>query len=651
MPETTPPYQPGGQQGYPPPSYYYPPPKKKTRWWIPVVIIGGVMVLFVVGVIAFFAVIGSALGSSFESKPVAVKHNSVLYLKVSGALEEIDSEEGFAALASSGKQPVNFMNTLEAVRRAKEDENIAGLYFEAGGIRSGFAKAVELREALIDFKTSGKFLYAFIETGSENDYYFASVADSIFMPIEGLLEMDGYAAVVPFFKGAFDKLGIDFHVQQFEEYKSAGETFSRKQFSEPAKEEYRALINQRFTTFINDVAKSRKLEPTAVRSALERGVYTTDTLLALGFIDAMRSREATKDNILSLLNSDAQPGDSLKKLRLVSVKNYINSSSFQKAFKAEVKEGKGIAIVFGSGTIVTGTSEKGPFGGETNIASESFIESLRKARDNDDVQIIILRIDSPGGSVIASDAIWEEIQAARKVKPVYASMSDVAASGGYYMAMACDTIIAHPQTITGSIGVILSLPNFTGALDKLGITVDTVATSGSAKFLNPMLPLTDAEKQKLHMGAEQIYKRFVSRVAESRGMSFEETRKVAKGRVWTGSEAKNAGLVDVLGGLQESINLAKKRIGVDTDTKVAVHIYPKPEDPIKVFLRLFDLDDEEVSLSSVLSRSTQPSIEQTAFWQVLPSSVQAHVRYMLQLNTIATKEPAMVALPALIDIE
>lgn len=650
MAETTPPYQPGGQQGYPPPSYYYPPPRKKTRWWIPVVIIGGVIALFVVGIIAFFAVIGAAIGSSFDSKPVAVKNNSVLYLKVSGPLEEVDGEKGFAAFASGTKQPATFMNTLEAVRRAKEDENIAGLYFEAGGITSGFAKAMELREALLDFKTSGKFLYAFIETGNENDYYFASVADSVFMPTEGLLEMNGYAAVVPFFKGAFDKLGIDFHVQQFEEYKSAGETFNRTKFSEPAKEEYRALINQRYTAFISDVAKSRKLDPSTVHSALDRGVYTADTLLALGFVDAMRSREATKDNILSLLNSDAQPKDSLKKLRLVTVKSYINSTSFHKAFQAEVEEGKGIAIVFGSGPIVTGTSEKGPFGGENSIASESFVESLRKARDNDDVDIIILRIDSPGGSVIASDAIWEEIEAARKVKPVYASMSDVAASGGYYMAMACDTIIAHPQTITGSIGVILSLPNFTGALDKLGITVDTVATSGSAKFLNPMLPLTDAEKQKLHIGAEQIYKRFVSRVAESRGMSFEETRKVAKGRVWTGTEAKNVGLVDVLGGLQESINLAKKRIGVSADTKVAVHIYPEPEDPMEFFLRLFDVEDESVSIASVLSGSTQSGIEQTAFWQVLPSSVQAHVRYMLQLNAIATKEPAMVALPALIDI-
>lgn len=650
MPETTPPYQPGGQQGYPPPPYYYPPPKQKTRWWIPVVVIGGVLMLFIVGIIAFFGVLGSAIGSSFDSKPVAVKDNSVLSLKVSGILEEVDSEEGFAALASSGKRPATFMNTLEALRRAKDDANITGLYFEAGGIKSGFAKAAELRDAIIDFKTSGKFVYAFIEMGNESDYYFASVADSIFMPTEGLLEMNGYAAVVPFFKGALDKIGVNFHVQQFEEYKSAGETFNRTKFSDPAKEEYRALINQRYTTFVNDVAKSRKLDPSAVRGALDRGVYTTDTLLALGFIDALRSRERVKDDLLAMLNSNLPKEDTLKNLRLVSVKNYINSSSFGKDKKDKIAEGKGIAIVFGSGAIVTGTSEKSLFNNENNIASESFIKSLRKARDNDEVDAIILRIDSPGGSVIASDAIWEEIQAARKVKPVYASMSDMAASGGYYMAMACDTIIAHPLTITGSIGVILSLPNITGALDKLGITVDTITTSSSAKFLNPMLPLTDADKQKLYMGAEQIYKRFVSRVAESRGMSFDETRAIAKGRVWTGEEAKKVGLVDVLGGLQESINLAKKRIGVDPETKVAVHVYPEAEDPVAAILRFFDVEDEEASLSSEMSRSTQPSIEQTAFWQVLPASLQTHVRYALQLNAIATKEPAMMALPTLVDI-
>lgn len=652
MPDPTPPQQPGGQQPYPPPPpYYYPyPQQRKSRWWIPVVIIGGVFMLFIVGIIAFFFIIGSAIGSSFESEPVAVKERSVLYLKASHRLEETEQAQAFSLFTSGSKTPVSFLSTLNAIKRAKDDDNILGIYFEAGDLQAGFAKSAELRNALIDFKKSGKFIYSFIEAGAEDSYYFASVADSIFMPTEGLLEMNGYAVISTFLKGTFDKLGINFYVQQFEEYKSAGETFDRKEYSEPAKRELRAIIDQRYTTFINDVAQSRGLDAGVVRNALNRGVYTTDSLIALGFIDGVRSREATREMIRQHINATSKKGDTLENIRLVSIANYINSSSFRDQ-KEEVEKDKEIAIVYGSGAIVSGKNQPALFGGENQIASESFIANLRKARDNSKVKAIIIRIDSPGGSVIASDAIWEEIRAARKVKPVYASMSDVAASGGYYMAMACDTIIAHPSTITGSIGVILMLPNFTGAMEKIGMTVDTVATSQSATFLNPMLPLNETERNKLYVLSEQIYKRFVSRVAESRGMSFDSTRAVAKGRVWTGMDAKNVGLVDVLGGLQESIDLAKKRIGVPTGKKVAIHIYPEPEDPFEAFMQIFNSDDDEnASLGKQVQGAVQPGIEQTALWQVLPSSVKSQTMYLLHLNDIAQREQTLMALPSLIDI-
>ncbi len=647
MSEPIPPYPSGGQPPpYPPPPpyYYQRPPERRSRWWIPVVIIGGVLGLFIVGIVVVFMVIGSAVGSSFENEPVKVKTQSVLYLKASGMLEEIERTSGFS-LFSSSPVPVNLMNTLTAIRRAKDDGNIVGVYFE-GGLNAGFAKSAELRDALVDFKKSGKFIYAFLETGDESSYYLASVADSIFMPTEGLLEMNGYAVVAPFFKDALNKIGIDFYVQQFEEYKSAGESFSRTGFSEPARRELESILAQRYTVLTESIAQSRGLNVEMIRSAMNRGVYTADTLLALDFIDGIKSHMEAKEWIREKVNVHSKK-DSVEKLRLVSLKEYINSSTFASSDK--VDEDKQIAIVFGSGNIVSGKTANSAFGSENQIASESFIGELRKARDNEKVKAIILRIDSPGGSVIASDAIWSEIREARKVKPVYASMSDVAASGGYYMAMACDTIIAHPQTITGSIGVILMIPNLTGALDKLGISVDTIKTSESAAFLNPMLPFSATEKAKLYSLSEKIYHRFVARVAESRGKTFEQTREVAKGRVWTGKEAKDVGLVDVLGGLQESINIAKKRIGVSPDTKVAIRIYPEPRNPVDVFFSMFDDDDEDASLSSSVQKTLQPGIEQMPMWNLVPAPMKSQVRYMLQLNEMAMQERTLMALPNLIE--
>lgn len=646
MSEPIPPYQQGGVPPYPPPPpyYNYQKPPRRNRWWIPVVIVGGLIALFIVGVVIVFIVIGSAFSSQFESEPVKVQTASVLYLKAPGILQETTESSGFAALFS-GREPVNFMNTLMAIKRAKEDKNIVGIYFE-GGLTAGFAKSTELREALVDFKKSGKFIYAFMETGAEDSYYLASVADSIFMPTEGLIEMNGYAVVSPFFKDALNKIGVDFYVQQFEEYKSAGESFSRTGFSEPARREIESLIMQRYTAFTENVAGSRKLKVDDVRAALNRGVYTADTLLSLGFIDGIRSQMETKEWIRAEINK-GRAKDSIDKLRLVTLKEYVNSSSFASGDKPDSE--KEIAIIFGSGAIVSGKSQGSPFGGESQIASDSFVKELRKARDNDDVKAIILRIDSPGGSVIASDAIWSEIREARKKKPVYASMSDVAASGGYYMAMACDTIIAHPQTVTGSIGVILMLPNLTGALSKLGITVDSVSTSQSATFLNPMLPFEDSEKAKLYSLSEKIYKRFVSRVAESRGKTFEQTREVAKGRVWTGSEAKNVGLVDVLGGLQESINIAKKRIGVKPENKVAIRIYPEPRNPVDAFISMFTDEEEDATMMSKVQSGLQPGIEQMPVWRLVPDQMKSQVRYMLQLNEMATEERTLMALPTLVD--
>ncbi len=628
-----PPYQAG--------PYYQPPQPRKSRWWIAVLaILGFLFVGFIILVVGFFALVGGL----FESKPVTVKSQTVLRLNVPGYLQEYAATDPFSIFTSDGLKPVSYFDVLNAIKRAKEDENIEGIYYRSGDLAAGFAKATELREALEDFKKSGKFIYAYLELGAESEYYLASVADSIFMTTEGMLELNGYAITELFWTGTYEKLGIHFHVQQFEEFKSAGETYIRRGFSEPARRELRDLLDQRYSTFVSSVAKSRSLSERKVESALRRGVFSADTLLAIGFIDGIKSESDIKAAMQQRIEHTSKK-DSLEasgeKPRFVNVKSYINSSSYRTS--ASVSRDKQIAVVIGSGLIVPGdTGEIGLFE-ESLLASGTFIRNLRKARDNNSVKAIILRIDSPGGSITAADVIWEEIRKTKQLKPVYASMSDLAASGGYYLAMACDTIIAHPATITGSIGVISVIPNFSETLDKIGADADTVATNQSALFLNPFFPFSERDKAILYDLSKNMYNRFVTRVAESRHKEFAATRAIAKGRVWTGEAGYRIGLVDTLGGLGTAIQMAKRRIGIPPHQKVRIRFYPEPVEPLRALLRLLGSGYAARTGGGTLSNWQS----QKLLWQLMPKAVQAQIQYLVALSQLSQKERTLTALPFL----
>ncbi len=638
-----------------PPQYsgYVPPQPRKTRWWIPVVIIFGVLAVFVIGIIAFVAAIIGSIGSS-GNKAVAVKSNSVLMINFSRSMKEYNSHSGLFQKTP----PATFLEILNAVKRAKTDDNIKGIYIKPG-TTSGFAKVTELLDVLEDFKKSGKFIYAFMETGERANYYAALPADSIFMPREGYLQLNAAGTSVMFYKGLFEKLGVDAHVEQFEEYKSFGEPYSRKSFSAPAKDELRTLITQRANTFNEAIAKFRKMTVENVDAAINRGVYTTDSLLSNGFIDAFATETQVREKLrVRSHGSD----DKSKKLHLVSIDDYSNSPDKKNVTTPDVKNQ--IAIIYASGAIRTGKrSGGGPFGGgsEAEIASESFVSDLKKARENEFVKAIILRIDSPGGSALASDIMWEEIQKTRKVKPVYASMSDVAASGGYYMAMACDTIIAHPQTITGSVGVIGILPTFAGTFDKMGITIDTISTGRSSHFMSPFLAHNTQDLAQFHNLMEGTYRRFVSKAAESRHKTYEDMRALAKGRVWSGNDAQKVGLVDVLGGWQTTLSLVKRRIGVSDSVKVMVQIFPKPQDDLEELLKAFGIDTNEEDEDSDGDESDesaderlQATLRQTmgaAAWSAfthptaIPESARKQFANGYSLLSISMKEHALMAMP------
>lgn len=631
----------------PPPGAGMQPPRRRSRGWI----IAGVIIGIVVVAIGVFGLMIGMFLSSFETEQkVDVTDKTVLVLDLSKGVPEYEPPVAFSF--GSEESGPSLRDIVTSIERAKTDENIHGIYIRSGIAVAGMAKLSEVRDALIDFKKSGKFIYAYMEMGTKGGYYLATVADSIIMPQEGMMEFNAFGTSAPFMKGMFEKLGVSFHVEQFEEYKSAAETMNRDRWSEPAKEAIRALLQQRSDVFVDAVSKSRKLASEEVIALMNRGLYIPDSLLAHGLIDAMMREAELKERIHRRLNPDdttAHPS-----LKTISLAKYVHS--FDLNGKDERAE-KSIAIVYASGAISPGKNAN-PLDA-SGIYARTLIRDLRAARDNDNVEAIILRIDSPGGSAFASDEIWAEIREVRKTKPVYASMSDVAASGGYYIAMACDTIIAHPSTITGSIGVIMSIPNFTGSVAKVGITIDTVSLGPSASFMNAGLPLTDGDKKTLRAFGQGIYTRFVQKVAESRKMDTAAARKLARGRVWTGTAAKEAGLVDVLGGLDVAIATAKKRIGVGANDDVNIVLYPKQIDNLSALLKMFgiekdDEDDAEVRTalrSALLSKitGTVPAAEQ--IYRSLPAGTRSQVKHSLQLTELGLTERALMMLPMTVPMD
>jgi len=608
-----------------PPGYY---PRKRSRWWIPLVIIG-VIILFTF--VVFIAIV-SSIGSIFQKKPVVVKSNSVLVINLSNnPINEYLGESLTSVFATDGS--ISFYDLLKGIEYASVDKKIRGIYLRCSYSLLGWAKRAELVEALQKFKDSGKFIYAFIEMGNESDYFTALPANKIILAREGLVEMNGFSVSALFLKGLFDKIGIEYYVQQFEDFKSAGEQFSRTRFSDSARLAYREILNQRYKTFLSALQKYRNIPEKVAQELLDKGIYSPDSLLKFKFIDTLLNDNQAKEYIKSVVVGKEYKGDTTKsKVNFISIKDYLTSEELTE-FEKRDKE-NAIAIVYASGPIVQRTA-KSPFNLDLEIDPDNFIKNLKKARDDSKVKAIIIRIDSPGGSVIASDEIWEEIQKTKKIKPVYASMSDVAASGGYYIAMACDTIIAHPMTITGSIGVISMVPNFSKMIGKIGITVDTLSTNQSSQDLNLFIPFSEKQKDKLEELARPIYYRFIDKVAKSRNKSFEETRAIAKGRVWTGERAKEIGLVDTLGGLYDAIKLVSKRIGIRNPT---IKRYPKPLEDIEVLLKILSRQKDEA-----MAFENLPDIFNII--QVFPKEIHTQILQVLRLQSAAKNEYVFLLMP------
>jgi protease-4 len=527
-------------------------------------VIVGLFVFSIVAMLIFFGIIGLVASSS--EKEVTLEKNSILHLDLNGrTLVERTSDEDlvFGSFLDpfGGENTAGLVNLKKAIAEAKSNENVKGIYLNAGLFGAGQAGLLELREALIDFKTSGKFIVAYDEAYSEGGYFLASVADEIYLNPLGGIDFNGFSSEGIFLKGFFEKVGIKPEVFRVGEFKSAVEPFILDKMSPENR-----LQTQYFLDDINNhalelIAKSRGI-------AQDSLVRINQQMLVRKPKDAVTYKLATalkyEDEVHSILKEKL----GLKEDDQIETINATDLGGMAKS--QNITSSNRIAVILAEGEIVDGNAEGA-------ISSEKFAKEIRKARKDENIKAIVLRVNSPGGSILASEVIWREMSEAKKVKPVIVSMGEVAASGGYYIAAPADTIVAQPNTITGSIGIFGILFNVQELVnEKLGVTTDVVSTGELSDFGNMARPLTEVERTIIQSSVEDGYETFISRVAEGRGMHPDSVRKVASGRVWTGTQAKARGLVDVLGGLDTAIGIAAAKIKAGEDYRVVYYPEKKP---------------------------------------------------------------------------
>jgi protease-4 len=455
---------------------------------------------------------------------------------------------------------------LDNIEKAKTDSRIKGIYLNVSFVNAGLSQTEEIRNKLLDFKKSGKFIISYAEYYSQSGYYLSSVADEIFLNPEGIFELKGLSAQIIFFKGLLEKLDIEAQVIRHGKFKSAIEPFILDKMSKENREQISLLLTTISDNILDSIASQRGLTLSRVEELADNlELNTAANCLENNFVDALIYQDELENKLKSKLGEEA-------KLQLISLSKY-NNAKVEK--QGKISRDK-IAIIYATGEINSGKGDL------KSVGSETTAKAIKEAREDEKVKAIVLRVNSPGGSALASDVIWRETTLAKAEKPLVISMGDLAASGGYYIACAADTIVANPTTITGSIGVFGLIPNLQHFYkNKLGITIDTVNTHKHAD-MGVNRALTAFEKAKIQESIEEIYATFIGHVAEGRNMSTAAVDDIAQGRVWTGYDAKRLGLVDVLGGLETAIDIAAHLADIEEYRIVSL---PKKEDAIKKMIK------------------------------------------------------------------
>jgi len=564
----------------------------------------GVVLALVTLFLIFFA-----LARSFREAPPTVAQNSVLELRLSGDIPERPPVEvPFGALAERPTPTVT--NVWMMLRKAAVDERVKAVVLEPQSLSVGWGKLEEIRADLEQFKKSGKPVFAYLKTPGAREYYLACAAGRIYLSPTDWLNLKGMRLVVMYFKNTLDKLGVSVQVEHDGKYKDFGDMFTRTSMSADSREVMNSLVDGLYGDLVEGIAQGRKMTPDAVRALIDNGPFLASDALHGGLVDEL----GYEDQMFAALQKKVNAGT----LHRLSTGSYLRVPAASLGLTGHHQ----IAMLVADGTITRGSPDDDGVASD-GISATGFIRLLRRIGANTSLDGVVVRINSPGGDAVASDEIWREMNLLSRKKPLVISMSDTAASGGYFMAMTGDPIVAYPGTLTGSIGVVFGKPNLHGLYNKLGITEDGVSRGRFAGIDSEYSDLSPVELAKLEEGVDASYHAFVAKVAEARRRPFDQIDAVAQGRVWLGQQAAARGLVDQLGGIRRALELVKQKAHIPASEDVTVVMYPPRR---SIFDVLFGRPEESLMESRLrrLVRDWPPEVWiRGGLLRVMPFTVSA----------------------------
>ena len=534
-----------------------------------------------------------------QSAEPAIPSDAVLEIQLSGPVPEHIPTDFSLEFLESGMPPT-LLQIRNAFKKAAKDDRIRAIVLRCGGLTVGWGKAQEIRWAIEEFKESGKPVVVFLQVGSSLDYLIASAADHVSLTPEGFLDVKGLRAEVSFYKNTLQKLGVTAELLQSGKYKAGVEPWMRTSMSEEFREVLNSILDEVYGQFLQSIGSSRGKSVEELRTILDNGPFSPKQALDAGLVDDLHY----EDEFLEALEERLGVED-LNRLRL---RQYRNVSMASLGLTGEHE----IAVVYAVGSILRGQDDTEPFFGANILGSDSFSRTLREVKDNDDIEAVVVRIDSPGGDAFASDQIWREMNRLSEGKPLIVSFSDAAASGGYYIAMANAPIVAYPGTMTGSIGAYYGKMNLRGLYDKIGISKEIITRGRFAAIDSDYRGFAPEERDKLRQELETLYRNFVQKVADAREREWDDIHQIAQGRVWMGSQAEANGLVDELGGLDRAIEMAKEAAGLDPSDKVRLVTYPTPKKFIEVLL-----DPDRFAIRSPAADRLRTYLAGTDSWPAL----------------------------------
>ena len=579
-----------------------------------VLIITSIVVAFGLVVVIGLAVLVAA----FRNNEPAIEHNSVLALQVAGSLPDYVAPDPLRRFFGNTDQSLS--NLILQFKKAKVDDRIKAIILDVDMAGAGWGKSEEIRDAIADFRSSGKPVYAYMEYATDKEYYIASACDKIYLAPPGELFINGLAANVMFFRGSLDKLGIYPDMVQMGKYKTAVETFTRKDMSDANREFINSLLDDLFNRYVEAIAKARGKSGDQMRAIIDDAPYSAAKSKELGLIDGVAYRDELEKELKTTLGYKQSD-----ELRIVGSGAY----SEVEPESLGLDKGERIAVIYATGDIGSGRSENSP-GSSQSIGSDTLSKAIKDAGEDKTIKAIVIRVDSPGGSGLASDIIWHAVEEAKAKKPVVISMSDVAASGGYYISTGANKIIAEPSTITGSIGVFAGKPVLKGFYDWLGISNEYVLRGKTAGMFRESEKFTPEERTKFEeLIKHTYYDDFVPKVAKGRNKTPEYVDSVAQGRVWTGAQGQERGLVDEFGGLDRAVEVAKELAKIPKDKGVHRVILPYPH----TFLQGLLSEGDETRVQAK---------QQQAILAALPEDTRRALRYMTVLDRMKRGESSLL---------